>query len=82
MTDAYIATSPTADPDVFQVTANALTVGHLRRAKSEGWQLESVAPLIFGTVDLERDLEPDEAQRAAIDWLGTYQSDELDELFD
>jgi hypothetical protein len=82
VTDAYVYTNATSEPDAFDVVANGLTVGRLRRRDPEGWQLQPAASLIFARVDFDADLDADAAQSAAVDWMRTNQSDELDELFD
>jgi predicted secreted protein len=84
VTDAYVYTNPTNDPDAFDVVANGLTVGRLRRLEDGGggWRLEAAASLIFAPVDFDADLDASAAQSEAVDWIGTNQSEELDELFD
>jgi hypothetical protein len=81
MTDAYLDTRPTSEPDAFDVLANSLPVGRLVR-EDDGWRLESVAPLFFDPAAFDEDLDADEARAAAVEWISEQQSEELDEVFD
>jgi hypothetical protein len=51
-----------------------------REEPGESWRLESAPPLTFTAVELDADLDADEARSRAVGWLGLHQSDELDEL--
>jgi hypothetical protein len=83
VTDAYVYSNPTNDPEAFDVVANGLTVGRLRRLDDDGgWRLEAAASLVFAPVDFDAELDADAARSEAVDWISTNQSDELDELFD
>ena len=82
MTDAYVSTNATSDPDAFDVVANGLSVGRLRLHETEGSRLEAVTPLFFEPQDFDADLDADAARRTAVQWISEHQSDELDEIFD
>jgi hypothetical protein len=82
MTDAYVPTNATSDPDAFDVVANGLSVGRLRLHETEGSRLEAVTPLFFEPQDFDADLDADAARRTAVQWISEHQSDELDEIFD